>query len=262
MTRLVPALERRHLVPRALELLREDPPVAADLDAVDELDVGRASPCRHQAIGRRTAVLVREDHRIAELSPPRRRHDLVPRDKRQVGEAPDRVRPRVENRRHRLCGEIVASPGENRDVGDVDRRRSCPDGAQRRIAIDRQPVAARRHGAERDAIIGDRLAAREQKVLRVPAVHEHSERRRFTPRLAPGTSGATRAHGRDGFARRGGHESPAVVIPCRRSHRDQRRHKRGDRCGHHRVTAARSRPSARGLRRASARRSARQAACS
>ena len=154
MPRLVTAVEGRHFVAGTLKLFREHATVAINLDAVDELDVGRAAPRRHQPIGLGAAVFVGEDHGVSKLPAARCRHDFVPHQDRQIREAADRVRPRVKNRRHRLRDVLVASRREHDDDRHVDRDVAGALRTQRRVAVDGQLVPACRDRAERHAILG------------------------------------------------------------------------------------------------------------
>ena len=58
MTAFVASFERRHLVAGTLKFLRENLIVVVDFHAVDILDVGGASPRRHQPVGRGAAIFV------------------------------------------------------------------------------------------------------------------------------------------------------------------------------------------------------------
>ena len=183
--RFVPPAERRDLVVRPLELLGHHLALAVERHAVDELDVGRPAPRRHQPIGRGAAVLVGEDHRIAELPARRNRDDLVPHEHRHVRELADGVRPRVDDGRHRLRHEVVS---RRRDDDDVDLRDGRGPGLrrrQRRIGLDPQSVLAHGDRAERDVIVRVLRAPREQQVLRVLPVDQDPDRGRFPPLDAP-----------------------------------------------------------------------------
>jgi len=167
VTPFVRALERRDFVSRPLKFLRQNSIGLVHLHAVDELDVGGPAPRRHQAIGLRAAVLVREDHGITVLPAAGRRHDFVPHQQRQIGELPDGVGPRVDDRRHRQRGVVGASRKEHGHVGSGHVQRHGP-GAGRghfRIAIEIEPVLACRHPPERETILGKPFTADELEVL-------------------------------------------------------------------------------------------------
>ena len=242
---------------RPLEFLGDDPAAVVDLDAVDEFDVGGAAPGRHQAIGLGAAVLVGEDHRVAQLPSARRRDVLVPHQQRQIGELADGIRSRVDDRRHRQRRVVRAlSRVVDVVVRDVDRRRSRAWRRQRGIAIDRQLVKALRQVAERNPIVGHRFTANQLQVLRVLAVDRDRQCHRLTSCLTPVASGAAGAHRGDGFALVGEHERATVVILRGKGRQptEQRDEQRRLNCRCHDITGARSRPSARGLPPAWARR--------
>ena len=96
---LASAVERQDLVLRALHVLAQDVTARVDLDAVDVFDVGGAAPSRHQTIGRRAAVFIREDHRIAVPFAAIGWLNLVPHQQWHVVELPDGILARVHDRR-------------------------------------------------------------------------------------------------------------------------------------------------------------------
>ena len=207
--RLVLPLEWRDFVARPLEFLGDHGIVRIQLDAVHELDVGRPSPRRHQPIGGGAAVLVREDDRVPELTPARGRDHFVPHQDRQVGEATDRVRASMKNRRHRGGAIVVVFVFDhdlNVDLGD--RRLADAPRAPRRIDLDRQLMVADLVPAQHHAILGVGIAARERQVLGVAAVDEQPQHGRFAARLAPRAPRAPRVDDGDHFGRGGDVERP------------------------------------------------------
>ena len=95
MAAFMPSDEFRYLVAACLILFGDHRILFVDLYAVDELDVGRAPPRRHQTIGRRAAVLIREDHGISKLTTANRRHDLAPHEDWQIRKPSDRIGTRI-----------------------------------------------------------------------------------------------------------------------------------------------------------------------
>ena len=65
MTSEATAFERQHFMVGPLHVFAENGAVPIDLDTVEILDVGRASPGRHQAVGRRPTILIGEDDAVA-----------------------------------------------------------------------------------------------------------------------------------------------------------------------------------------------------
>ena len=157
------APEREHLVLRPLVVLGDDPSRTVHFDAVDVLDVGRAAPGRHQAIGRRAAILVGEDHGIAVARASFRRLAFVPHEHRHIGEAPDRVRPRVDERRERqgqMLGRILKERHDRESRGR-DAVPPEPGGRRRCIDVEADRVASGVRAAKHDGVVG--AAASDQR---------------------------------------------------------------------------------------------------
>ena len=196
-------------------------PALVELDAVDELDVGGASPGRHQAIGLRAAVLVGEDHRVAILAAAWRRHDLVPHQQRQIGELADGVRARVDDRRHRQRGVVAAAVAATRrrcpatSIAPVRRLAALSVGSRSIVSVWR-PL--RERGRARSDSRADRRAAHQRQVLRVLAVERQPEHRGLAAGLAPV---AARAAGVDPAMASpsaiDGERRAEVVLPRRRA---------------------------------------------
>ena len=186
--------ERDQLVILALVRLADDPARAVELDRVDELDVRRPPPGGHQAVGLGAAVLVREDHGVADPPAALRRVLLVPGHERDVAETLEGARPGEQPRgvRERSVARIVPTDGAEGDGLDGNRTRA--PGAQPRLERQPQPVFARVERAERQGVVGGGGATDEDDVLRIAAVHVEDEHGGLAPRGAPR---ARRARGAD-----------------------------------------------------------------
>ena len=201
MAALVPAGEARRDVVLALEGRGAHAAGRVELHRVDELDVGRTAPGRHQPVERRAAVLVAEHDRVAQLAARLgRRMALDPGDERDVGEARERVLSRVEDRRvgERFVGRLPLGDGLDRDA--LDERLPCAAGRELAVEREREPVLSRRERAEQNAVLAA-LAARQHEVLVKRAVHRQGKHGRLAARRAPVAARARRAHHRHDLGR-------------------------------------------------------------
>ena len=199
---VVPSAERRHNVRRALEFFRQRAAVRVDLNPVDEFDIGGAAPRGHEPVGRGAAVLVREDHRIAVLSAAAGGAGLVPHQQRDVGEAFNRIRPRVQNWRvrDRFIPRVLFADDLEADVADVNGAEA--GGGFRWIDSDRHVVLPAAQVPEQNSIISLFVPAHQHHVRVVRSVDADLERRSLAAGSAPVAALTIRANDGDHFGRR------------------------------------------------------------
>ena len=175
-------------------------PCAIDLDAVDILDVGRAAPRGHQPIGRRPAVFVREDHRVAIARPARCRLDLVPHEDGHIGESALGVGTCEEHRGQSDREMLRRRPGDFFDAHALDRRASAAQTSrgQPRVLIEGHGVLPWSDFAQQQSIAGA-PRPHQRHVLNVAAVQRHSEDDRLATVDIPRTLVAAHGDRRDDF---------------------------------------------------------------
>ncbi len=110
MAAVAGAGKRSDLVVRSLEPVLDETG-AVQLDLVDELDVGRAAPPRHQRGRRRAAVLVADDDAVTDPAPTRAPVVFDVEHERDVARGPNRVGAYAQRRR---VGEDQARVGRRR----------------------------------------------------------------------------------------------------------------------------------------------------